>query len=400
MTLKRTDMAEHSVSDERSLEDRYGSGAYGKRPLSLVRGAGCTVWDDAGRPYLDATSGMGVALLGHAHPAIVSAVSAQATRLITAPEAFYSPLRAILYETLRAILPPEIGHFFLCNSGAEAIEAALKVARLKSGRSGLVAAQRAFHGRTLGALALTANPKYREAYGDWLPKVRRVRYNDTVAARAAIDESTAAVVIEPLQGEGGVHEANAEYLRALRERCDETGTLLIFDEIQSGLGRSGHWLASEAAAVLPDILTLGKGLGGGLPLALAAWRADLGPIARGAHGSTFGGNPLACAAAIATLNTLRDEGILATVRERGAWLRAQLEEKRGRWPLVRALRGRGFLLGLELRARVTPILRELQEEGVLALPAGQGVLRLLPPLILQLAEAERLIEALDRVLRK
>ena len=254
-------------SDLRALEDQHGSGAYAKRPLSIVRGAGCTVWDDAGKAYLDATSGMGVALLGHAHPAIVAAISAQAAQVVTVPEAFYTPLRAELYATLREILPSEIGRFFLCNSGAEAIEGALKVARLLTGREGLVATRRAFHGRTLGALALTANPKYRAPFADWLPLVRRITFNDLPAARAAIDGSIAAVVVEPLQGEGGVHEASAEYLRGLRERCDETGALLVVDEIQSGLGRTGHWLACEAAGVVPISSVWGRGWAAGCRLA-------------------------------------------------------------------------------------------------------------------------------------
>lgn len=384
---------------EWQLEDQHGSGAYGKRPLNIVRGEGCTVWDDAGNSYLDATSGMGVALLGHAHPAIVAAVSAQAGQIITVAEAFYTPLRAQLYATLCEIFPGDIGRFFLCNSGAEAIEGALKVASLLTGREGLVATQRAFHGRTLGALALTANPKYRSPFANWLPLVRRITYNDLPAARAAIDGSTAAVFVEPLQGEGGVHEASVEYLRGLRERCDETGALLVLDEIQSGLGRAGYWLACEEAGVVPDIVCLGKGLAGGLPMGLVAWRSALGSIPRGSHGSTFGGNPLVCAAALATLHTLRDDGLLLAARERGAWLRGQLAARQADWPLVRTVRGRGLLIGLELRGRVTPVLRALQEQGVLALPAGQTVLRLLPPLILQPAEAERLVVALDTVLR-
>ena len=380
-------------------EDQHGSGAYGKRPLAIVRGAGSTVWDAEGQAYLDATSGMGVALLGHAHPAVVAALTEQAQQIITVAEAFYSPLRAELYTTLCEILPGEIGRFFLCNSGAEAMEGALKVARSLTGREGLVAAQRAFHGRTLGALALTANRKYQAAVANWLPEVRRIRFDDLEAAQEAIDETTAAVFLEPLQGEGGVHEASVAYLRGVRARCDETGALLVMDEIQSGLGRTGYWLACEAAGVVPDIVCLGKGLAGGLPMGLVAWRSSLGGIPRGSHGSTFGGNPLACAAALATLNTLRDDGILLAVRERGAWLREQLEARRSEWPLVRNVRGRGLLLGLELRGRVTPVLRALQEQGVLALPAGQTVLRLLPPLVLTPDEAEQMVDALDAVLR-
>ena len=387
------------MSDWRAWEARHSSGAYAKRPLSIARGAGCTVWDDEGRAYLDATSGMGVALLGHAHPAVARAISAQAAQLITAAEAFYSPARGQLYAELRGILPEEIGRFFLCNSGAEAIEAALKAARLFTGRPGLITARRAFHGRTLGALSLTANRKYRAPVADWLPETRQLPYNDLAAAREAIDETTAAVFIEPLQGEGGVHEASADYLRGLRQRCDETGALLVMDEIQSGLGRTGHWLAATAAGVIPDIVCLGKGLAGGVPIGLTAWRTALGELPRGAHGSTFGGNPLACAAALATLRALREEDLPSRARERGQWLLGQIETRRKDWPLVRGARGRGLIIGIELRNRVTPILRALQERGVLALPAGQTVLRLLPPLILSPAEAERLISALDETLR-
>lgn len=380
-------------------EERHGSGAYGKRPLEIVRGAGCTVWDEAGNSYLDATSGMGVALLGHAHPAVVAAIREQAQQIITVAEAFYTPTRAELYAALVEVLPGSLGRFFLCNSGAEALDGALKVARLLTNREGLVAAQRAFHGRTLGSLSLTANPKYRNPFASWLAPVRRVIFNDLEAARAAIDETTAAVFVEPLQGEGGVHEARAEYLRGLRELCDATGALLVFDEIQSGLGRTGTWLAAEAAGVVPDIVCLGKGLAGGLPMGLVAWRSELGGIPRGSHGSTFGGNPLACAAALATLTALQQEEILPAVRERGEWLRQQLTTRQEDWPLVRSVRGRGLLIGLELRGRVTPVLRRLQEQGLLALPAGQTVLRLLPPLILSAAEAEQIVVALDEVLR-
>ena len=389
------------MMDVMEVEDRHGSGAYGKRPLAIVRGAGCTVWDEAGNSYLDATSGMGVALLGHAHPAVVTAVTEQAQQIITVAEAFYTPRRAQLYAALAEVLPGSLGRFFLCNSGAEALEGALKVARLLTEREGLVAAQRSFHGRTLGALALTANPKYRQPFAGvgWLPPVRRVNYNDLEAARAAIDESTAAVFVEPLQGEGGVHEARVDYLRGLREHCEATGALLVFDEIQSGLGRTGTWLAAEAAGVVPDIVCLGKGLAGGLPMGLVAWRSELGGIPRGSHGSTFGGNPLACAAALATLKTLREEEILPAVRGRGEWLWRQLTARQADWPLVRSVRGRGLLIGLELRGRVTPVLRRLQEQGVLALPAGQTVLRLLPPLILSAAEAEQIVVALDAALR-
>ncbi len=232
-------------SNAMTIEDAHTSGGYSKRPLTLVRGAGCTVYDDAGNAYLDATSGMGVALLGHAHPAVVSAIADQAATLITCAEIFYNDRRAELYTLLADLLPGDLNRFFLCNSGAEAIEGALKVARLFTGRSGIVAAKRAFHGRTLGALGATFNSHYREPFAGWIPDVTHVSYNDLEAASAAITDATAAVLVEAVQGEGGVHVANADYLRGLRDLCDQHGALLIVDEIQTGLGRTGRWFGFE-----------------------------------------------------------------------------------------------------------------------------------------------------------
>ncbi len=380
-----------------TIEDAHTSGAYPKRPLALVRGGGCMVWDEAGNAYIDATSGQGVALLGHSHPAIVQAVSQQAATLITCPEIFYNDRRAELYHLLSAITPGDLNRFFLCNSGAEAIEGALKVAALLTGRSGIVAAKRGFHGRTLGALGLTWNPKYRQPFAALTPNsITHIAYNDLTAADEAITQDTAAVVVEAMQGEGGVYPADSGFLRGLRQLCDERGALLIVDEIQAGLGRTGYWFAFQQAGILPDIIALGKGIAGGLPMGVVCWRAALGTIPGGSHGSTFGGNPLACAAAIATLTTLRDERL----PERAAALGARLlDELRARHhPQVRDVRGQGLMIGLELRGRVTPVLKRLQELGVLALPAGLNVLRLLPPLVITHDELHRILSAVQEAL--
>ena len=378
------------------IEDRYGSGAYGKRPTTLVRGQGVYVWDIDGARYLDATSGQGVAALGHCHPAVVAAVNAQASALVSIHESFYNDRRAQLYTLLDSITPADLSRFFLCNSGAEAIEGALKVAKLLTGRDGIVAAKRAFHGRTTGALSMTWTPKYRKPFQTWLPSVEHVGFNDIAAAVEAITPETAAVVVESVQGEGGVHPAEVDYLQALRERCDKTGAMLIIDEIQTGFGRTGKWFGFEHAGILPDIVALAKAIGGGLPMGAVCWRAAHGPIARASHGSTFGGNPLACAAAIATLSTIRDEGIVERVRSNGAWLINELEQLNLRG--VRNVRGRGLMVGLELRGRVTPALKALQECGVLALPAGLNTLRLLPPLIISREELRVVIDAISEVL--
>jgi len=378
------------------IEDRFSSGAYGKRPTALVRGQGVYVWDNDGARYLDATSGQGVAALGHCHPAVVAAVTSQASTLVSIHESFYNDRRAQLYSLLDSITPADLSRFFLCNSGAEAIEGALKVAKLLTGRDGIVAAKRAFHGRTTGSLSMTWTPKYRKPFQQWLLAVNHIAFNDIDAAVGAITPETAAVVVESVQGEGGVHPAAVDYLRALRERCDKTGAMLIIDEIQTGFGRTGKWFGFEHAGILPDIVALAKAIGGGLPMGAVCWRAAHGPIPRASHGSTFGGNPLACAAAIATLSTIRDEGIVERVRSNGDWLIKELEQLNLRG--VRNVRGRGLMVGLELRGRVTPALKALQECGVLALPAGLNTLRLLPPLIISRDELGLVIDAINEVL--
>ena len=383
-----------SISEREAL---HTSGATQQRPLTLVRGLASTVWDDTGRAYLDATSGQGVALIGHSHPAVARAVAEQAATLITCPTSSSNDRRAALYEALAALLPPGFERFFLCNSGAEANEAALKLAHRLTGRSGIVAVKRGFHGRTLGALALTWNPKYREPFQSWLPDVAHVAPDDLDAAQAAITDGTAAVVFEAVQGEGGVHPLGAAYVQELRRLCDDRGALLIADEIQTGLGRTGRWFGFEHTGVTPDIVTLGKGIAGGVPMGAAAWRGSLGQFEAGTHGSTFGGNPLACAAALAALGVLRDERLPERSAALGAHLMDALRARS--LPQAREVRGLGLLIGLELRGRVTPVLKELQDRGVLALPAGLNVLRLLPPLVLTEDEAGRLVETVSEVLR-
>ena len=358
-----------------------------------MRGAGTRVWDDGGRSYLDATSGQGVALTGHAHPVVTAAIARQAGELVTSPEIFFNEQRARLYKRLTTLTPGDIGKFFLCNSGAEAMEGALKVAMLLTGRSKVLAARNAFHGRTLGALALTWNPKYRQPFDAWhADQVRHLALNDLEAARAAIDDDTAAVVVEVVQGEGGVRPADAAWLRGLRQLCDDRGALLVIDEIQTGLGRCGSWFACEQADVVPDILALGKGLAGGVPIGAVCWRASLGSLPAGSHGSTFGGNPLACAAALATLAVIEDEQLPQRAAGLGNWLMSELAVLQH--PSVREVRGLGLLVGMQLRGRVTPVLKRLQDCGVLALPAGFNVLRLLPPLIISEGELQDIVVAI------
>lgn len=376
-----------------TIEDAHTSGAYYKRPLTIVRGEGCTVWDDAGNAYIDATSGQGVALLGHSHPAVAGAIARQAAELITCPEIFYNGRRAGLYTLLACLTPADLDRFFLCNSGAEANEGALKVATSLTGRSGVVATKRAFHGRTMGALSLTWNPKYRKSFPRWTSSaVTHIAFNDLAAADEAITDDTAAVVVEVVQGEGGVYVADVDYLQGLRRLCDERGALLVIDEIQTGLGRTGRWFAFQHADILPDIITLGKGIAGGVPMGAVCWRDSLGTLSPGIHGSTFGGNPLACVAAMTTLRTLCDEYLPQRAAEMGTWL---LDELRALdHPQIRDVRGLGLIVGIELRGRVTPVLKRLQDRGVLALPAGFNVLRLLPPLTITEHDLRLVIDAI------
>jgi LysW-gamma-L-lysine/LysW-L-ornithine aminotransferase len=379
-----------------AIEDAHTSGAYPKRPLAIVRGAGVYAWDDAGHRYIDASSGQGVALLGHSHPNVAKAVSEQASTLISCPEIFYNDRRAELYTLFDEIMPEGINRYFLCNSGAEANEGALKVARLLTGRSGVVAAMRGFHGRTMGALSMTWSKKYRKAFDGWTVDVNHVPYNNLAAAAEAITEDTAAVVVEAVQGEGGVNPGDGAYLQGLRELCSERGALLVLDEIQAGLGRTGRWFAFQHAGITPDVIAMGKGIAGGVPMGAVAWRGELGTLPGGSHGSTFGGNPLACAAAIATLQTLRDDNLIERSAEMGAWAIEQLEALNH--PQIREVRGRGLMIGIELRGRVTPVLKALQDKGVLALPAGATVLRLLPPLMIDRDQMGQVINAIRDVL--
>ena len=377
------------------LEEQHQSGVYGKRPLTLVRGAGTTLWDEAGRAYLDCAAGIGVANLGHSHPRVVAAIQAQAATLITGPEFAYNDRRAELLEQLSQRLPGQMERIFLCNSGTEAVEAALKFARLSTGRSRIVAAQRGFHGRSLGALSATHSSKYREPFQPLVPDFAHIPLNDIAAAEAAIDEQTAGVIVEIIQGEGGVRPATAEFLAALRARCAETGALLIVDEIQTGFGRTGRWFACDHFDLEPDLITLGKAIGGGVPMGAVGLGPRVGGLKPGLHGSTFGGNPLACAAALAVLETLAEEGVVERAAALGAEFRAAIAALD--LPVVREIRGLGLMIGLELRERALPWVKALQARGIIALTAGPNVLRFLPPLTITAAELDQVTAALAEI---
>src|SRR5947208_10731038 len=381
------------------LENTYSCGVYSKRPVVIVRGCGALLWDADGHEYIDCTAGYGVASAGHARPEVAAAIAAQALRLLTCPEIVYNDIRARLLERLACLVPEGLTHIFLCNSGTEAVEGAIKFARIATGRSGIVATLRGFHGRTMGALSTTWEPHYRESFAPLVPEVSHIRYNDLEAAEAAINEQTAAVIIELVQGEGGVHVASEEYVQGLATLCRERGALLIVDEVQTGFGRTGRLFACQHYDLQPDILCLAKSLAGGVPMGaicLGQHVIESGRITRGIHGSTFGGNPLACAAALATLDILEQEAL----PDRAAVLGEHALERLRAFhsPFVRDVRGRGLLLGIELNRRAQPYLEMLLERGVLALPAGPTVIRLLPPLVITGEQLECVLDTVEEVL--
>ena len=382
-----------SSADAQALmqaEARHDSGVYAKRDMMLVRGQGTRVWDAQGREYLDCVGGHGVAVVGHNHPAVVSALEQQARRLIICPGSFYNDTRARLLARLGRLVPG-LTRVFLANSGTEAVEAAIKFARYSTGRPKIVAAMRGFHGRTLGALSATWKKIYRQPFEPLVPGFAHAAFNKLEPWEKAVDDHTAALLVEGIQGEGGVHPAKADFLHGLQRLARERGALLIVDEIQSGMGRTGAMFAFQHYGIEPDMVTLAKGLGGGVPIGAVLLGPRVRELKPGLHGSTFGGNPLAAAAALAVLHVLEEHDLPGHAAEVGAHLRAGLEEVSG--DRVREVRGMGLMLGVEVRRKAAPYLRALAERGVLALPAGLNVVRFLPPLTLTHEEADRIIAA-------
>lgn len=362
------------------------------RGISLARGAGVHLWDTDGRRYLDLMSNYGVNILGHAHPDVNQAIMAQIQLLTNCHQSFDTPARLEFLSALNAFLPPSLTRISFGNSGAEAIEAALKYARVATGRTNVIAMHRGYHGRTFGALAATADPKYRDPFRPMLEGVQHIPFDDLAPLDAAIDELTAAVVLEPIQGEAGVRIPSGRFLAGVRERCDAYRALLILDEIQTAF-RTGAPFVFQERGIIPDILCLSKGIANGLPLGVTITTEAVGErIPRGSHGSTFGGNPLVCAAGAATLRLLDDPGLYARVREVGAYFLAQLRALT--LPEVREARGRGLMLALELKRPVTPVIKALQERGVLTLPAGATVIRFLPALLLEREHVDEALQAL------
>ena len=391
---------DQSLLDLIATEVRMGAGFAPKRADTVFcRGEGMHLFDTAGNRYLDFTSAQGIALLGHAPPAVAQAIAEQASRLISLPSLLHSEIRARFLTRLDQVLPDHLPHAFLCNSGTETIEAALKLVRLTTGRQEIVATTKAFHGRTTGALALTWSPKTKKPFEPLLPQVSHMAYNDEAALEQAVTDRTAGLVLEVIQGEGGVNLGTRSFLRAAQERCRRTGTLLVIDEIQTGFGRTGSWFAFEHYGLEPDILCMAKGLGAGFPMGAVAFSEPVGEhIFMGVHGSTFGGNPLACAAGLAALNAYEEQNLIAQSAHVGAYLLSSLRERLQDVRQIRSIRGQGLMIGIELRTRAAPYMKALLEDHrILVLNAGPRVLRLLPPLIAQPSHADQVVDALQAV---
>jgi acetylornithine/LysW-gamma-L-lysine aminotransferase len=377
------------------IENQHTSGVYAKQTLTIVRGQGASLFDADGNEYLDCSSGHGVANLGHAHPKIAEALYKQANTLITLFESFPNDQRAQLMEKITALVPG-LDRVFFCNSGTEAVEAAFKFARISTGRKNFIAAMRAFHGRTYGSLSATFNKKYREGFEPLLPGVSHVAYNNIEAMEKAVNEETAAVILEVVQGEGGVYPATAEYIQAVRKICDERGALLIVDEIQTGFGRTGKMFAIQHYGVTPDLLTCAKSLAGGVPMGAVLIGKNIKNLVPGVHGSTFGGNPLSCAAANAALDVIKEEDLPGQAEAKGKYLMEKLAEINS--PNIREIRGLGLMVGIEMKQKVTGYIKALQAKKVIALNAGLTVIRLLPPLVITYEQIDQLVEALTEVL--
>jgi len=379
------------------VETKHSAGTYAKQPLVIVRGQGASLFDADGVEYLDCTSGHGVANLGHGNPIIAEAIYKQASALITLFESFPNDKRAELMQKLTSLIDG-LDRVFLCNSGTEAVEASLKFARISTGRKNIVAAMRAFHGRTYGSLSATFNKKYREGFEPLVPGFSHVPYNNVEALDKVVDEETAAVILEVVQGEGGVYPATDEYIQAARRICNERGALLIVDEIQTGFGRTGAMFAIQYYGVTPDMLTCAKSLAGGVPMGAVLIGNKVQNLTPGVHATTFGGNPLACAAAVAALGVIEEEDLARQALVKGAYLRDRLREIES--PSIREVRGMGLMVGIELKEKVAPYIKDLQEKKILALNAGMTVIRLLPPLVITYEQIDHLINALTEVLMK
>jgi acetylornithine/LysW-gamma-L-lysine aminotransferase len=378
----------------KELEQTFELAVYARRDIVLVSGKGAQLFDDQGNTYIDCASNVGVSNIGHGHPSVAKAMYEQYLALGNCYSMFYNPIRARLAEKLAILAPGNLKRVFFCNSGAEANEAAIKFARASTGRQEIIAAMRGFHGKTMGALAATWGSEYQKPFTPMMPGIKHVPYNSFEKTEAAVGEHTAAILLEPVQGEGGVRVGDNEYFQKVSDLCDVRNILLIMDEVQTGFGRTGTMFACEQF-VIPDILCLAKSLAGGLPMGavLCNERIDV-PVK--SHTSTFGGNPTACAAALASIQVIETEGLVERARTLGAYFLDKLRQIESR--KIREVRGLGLMIGIELKEKVGPYVQQLMDKGVITLLAGATVIRLLPPLVITREQIDTVVSALTEIL--
>jgi len=381
------------------VEEKIMANTFSKRNRVITRGKGALVWDINGNEYIDCTGSYGVCIVGHCHPRVVEAVQRQVETLIACHASFYNDARSQLLEKIIGIAPKGLDKVFLSNSGAESVECAIKLARKYSGKPEIIAMVGAFHGKTMGALSATWKKKYRVPFMPLVPGFKHVPPNNLEKVRDAITEKTAAILVEPVRGEGGVRVPSDDFLPGLRQICDEKDVLLIFDEVQTGFGRTGKVFACEHWGVVPDVLCLAKSVAGGIPMGATFARHDvMSAFKRGEHSSTFSGNPLVCAAASAAIDVLVEEKLPERAATNGRYFKGKLEALAEKYRIVREVRGLGLMLGMEMRFDVYNILLGCMDRGVLVLDAGRNVVRFLPPLVIEKEQIDRVIDVLDTVI--
>ena len=379
-------------------EDKFLGNLYQRFPVTVDRGIGAHVWDTNNKEYIDCMGGYGVALLGHQNERVTNALKAQLEKIITVHSSLYNKTREEFLENLFKVAQKNLSQVHLNNRGAEAIEAAIKFARTFTGKTEMVAMNGSYHGKSMGALSITFNPKYRKSFKPLIEKVSFSPFGNIEKLRETVNDQTAFVILEPIQGESGIHVAPDGFLQDVRKLCDEKGILLIYDEIQAGLGRTGKMWAHEHWDTPPDILCLAKGIAGGVPMGATLVKPEiLDCISKGEHSSTFGGNPLSCAAGVATMQALTQDKLVENSANMGKLFRHGLDKLKEKHPVIREVRGKGLMIGVELKFEVRDILMEGIEKGLLLLYSGRNILRLLPPLVITEADVTKSLEILDEL---
>ncbi len=387
--------------DIKMTEDQFMGNIYQRFPVTIERGLGAHVWDADGKEYIDCMGGYGVALVGHCNPRVVKAIKAQLDKIITVHSSLYNKTREEFLEKLIKISPKSLSQVYLNNSGAEAVEAAIKFARKFTGKKKMVAMNGSYHGKSLGALSVTFNQKYRKAFEPLVDTVQFSSYGDIEALRNTVDADTAMVILEPIQGESGINVAPDGFLQDVRKLCDEKGIVLVFDEIQAGLGRTGKMWASEHWNTVPDIMCLAKGIAGGVPMGATLVRPDiLATINKGEQSSTFGGNPLSCAAGIGAIDALTEDKLVENAEKNGKIFKDGLERLKEKHKIIREVRGKGLMIGVEMKFEVKDMLFDGIANNLLLLYSGKNILRLLPPLVISEYDINKALETLDMIITK